>query len=93
VEYSAVFFLYFAVVIFRNGILGRRHSNGTVLPEDDHLRRSWADAGNTFPVLVILAIASALVVLVVFPLLAFAVVVWVLALMNSRPRRRRRKLW
>jgi hypothetical protein len=93
-EYSAVFFLYFAVVMFKNGIVGRRADDGVVTPAPDWLRRSWSEAGNTFAVTILLAVATVVVVTVVLPLLTLGAVVLVvlfLAALDSPPRRRRRR--
>jgi hypothetical protein len=98
-EYSAVFFLYFAVVMFKNGIVGRRAANGVVSPANDWLQRSWAEAANTFAVTILLAIATVFVITVILPLLALGMVVlllMLLAAMDSPPprrRRRRRRSW
>jgi len=93
-EYSAVFFLYFAVVMFKNGIVGRRADDGMVTPTPDWLRRSWSEAGNTFAVTILLAAATVAVVTVVLPLLTLGTVVLAvlfLAALDSPPRRRRRR--
>jgi hypothetical protein len=77
-EYAAVFFLYFAVVTFRNGIVGRRQGNGKVLPVPDWMQRSWVEAGSTFGVVIFFALATVFVAVVVYPiaLVATALYVW-----------------
>jgi hypothetical protein len=93
-EYSAVFFLYFAVVMFKNGIVGRRAANGVVFPASDWLQRSWAEAANTFAVTILLAVATVFVITVILPLLALGIVVlflMFLAALDSPPPRRRRR--
>ena len=77
-EYAAVFFLYFAVVTFKNGVVGRRQGNGKVVPVPDWMQRSWVEAGSTFGVMVLFALASVFVVVVVYPvaLVATALYVW-----------------
>jgi hypothetical protein len=94
-EYSAVFFLYFAVVMFKNGIMGRRAANGVVSPASDWLHRSWSEAANTFAVTILLAVAAPLVVTVIISLLSLAAVVlfllFLFALDSPPPRRRRRR--
>jgi hypothetical protein len=77
-EYAAVFFLYFAVVTFKHGVVGRRQGNGKVVPVPDWMQRSWVEAGSTFGVMVLFALASVFVVVVVYPvaLVATALYVW-----------------
>jgi hypothetical protein len=77
-EYAAVFFLYLAVVTFKNGIIGRRQGNGRVLPVPDWIQRSWVEAGSAFGVVVSFALATVFVAVVVYPvaLVATAVYVW-----------------
>ena len=77
-EYAAVFFLYFAVVTFKNGIIGRRQGNGKVLPVPDWMQRSWVEAGSTFGVVIFFALATVFVAVVVYPvaLVATALYVW-----------------
>jgi hypothetical protein len=53
-EYAAVFFLHFAVVIFKNAVVGRRQGNGRVLPVPDWMQRSWVEAGSAFSVVLCL---------------------------------------
>jgi hypothetical protein len=77
-EYAAVFFLYFAVVIFKNAVVGRRDGNGRVLPMPDWMQRSWVEAGSTFGVLLLFALATVFVAVVVYPvaLAITALYVW-----------------
>jgi hypothetical protein len=65
-EYAAVFFLYFAVVTFRNGIVGRRQGNGKVLPVSDWMQRSWVEAASTFGVMIFFALTTVFVAVVVY---------------------------
>ena len=76
-EYAAVFFLYFAVVTFKHGVVGRRQGNGKVVPVPDWMQRSWAEAGSTFGVMVLFALASVFVVVVVYPVALVATVLYV----------------
>jgi hypothetical protein len=85
-EYSAVFLLYFAVVMFKNGIVGRRGANGAVFPASDWLQRSWAEAAKTFAVTILLAVASLFVVTVVLPLLTLGAVVLFLMFLAALDR-------
>jgi len=77
-EYAAVFFLYFAVVTFKNGIVGRRQGNGSVLPVADWMHRSWVEAGSAFSVVVLFALATVFVAVIVYPvaLVATGLYVW-----------------
>jgi hypothetical protein len=78
-KYAAVFFLYFALVTFKNGgIVGRRQGNGRVLPVADWMQRSWAEAGSAFSVVVLFALATVFVAVVVYPvaLVATGLYVW-----------------
>ena len=70
--------LYFAVVTFKHGVVGRRQGNGKVVPVPDWMQRSWVEAGSTFGVMVLFALASVFVVVVVYPvaLVATALYVW-----------------
>jgi hypothetical protein len=77
-EYAAVFFLYFAVVIFKNAVLGRRQGDGKVLPLPDWIQRSWMEAGSAFGVVLLFALGTVFVAVVVYPvaLAATALYVW-----------------
>jgi hypothetical protein len=77
-EYAAVFFLYFAVVIFKNAVVGRRQGDGRVMPVPDWMQRSWVEAGSTFSVVLLFALATVFVAVVVYPvaLAATALYVW-----------------
>jgi hypothetical protein len=77
-EYAAVFFLYFAVVIFKNAVVGQRDGNGRVLPLPDWMQRSWVEAGSTFGVLLLFALATVFVAVVVYPVALAATALYVL---------------
>jgi hypothetical protein len=77
-EYAAVFFLYFAVVIFKNAVVGQRQGNGRVLPVADWMQWSWVEAGSTFGVLLLFALGTVFVAVVVYPVALAVTVVYVL---------------
>jgi hypothetical protein len=77
-EYAAVFFLYFAVVTFKNAVVGQRQGNGRVLPLPDWVQRSWVEAGSTFGVLLLFALATVFVAVVVYPVALAVTVLYVL---------------
>jgi hypothetical protein len=54
-------------VTFKHGVVGRRQGNGKVVLVPDWMQRSWVEAGSTFGVMVLFALASVFVVVVVCP--------------------------